>query len=961
MYTNADSLMNKRTELDALIELHKPAVIGIVEVKPKNFRYKIQECEIAINGYDIFHNLDEEGRGICLYVKHELKPALLELDQKGQECIFTRCNLVEGESLVLGLVYRSPSSSSENNEKLNRTLMDISDTKPTHVAIVGDFNYPEINWAQERSNASENHPATKFYKATKDSFLIQHQMQPTRYRDGQNPTLDDLVLTNREDIVHEINITGALGKSDHVTLLVNLAVSGGSEEKHERPNYHKANYEGMSTFFERIEWRKEFEDKNVNLMWTTFKDKVEDAKSKYVPNMFVGGRKKKKWLDKGTLTTVRKKHRLYSRWLETKSGKDYQDYKKALNKATKQCRKAKRKMEATVADQAKSNPKSFWSYVKSKTGTRTGIPDLKMNDGKMATTDKEKADTLNEFFQSVFTHEPLGDLPKPPYFELDSELSDIDITREDVVKQLKKLNTGKAAGMDGIPPLLLVETADALALPISMIFKKSLEEGCIPNDWRKAKVAPIYKNKGSRSSTNNYRPVSLTSVLCKTMETLVRGKMITHLKDNNLICDQQHGFTSGRSCVTQLLDTLDCWTEILDRGESVDVVYMDFRKAFDSVPHRRLMKKVEAHGIRGRVYEWTQNFLTNRTQEVTVNGVTSAEAAVTSGIPQGSVLGPLLFIMYINDLPDHVENEVRIFADDTKIFKEVQRDDKGSLQEDLDRLFDWSRDWLLSFHPEKCCFMRIGQSTVDTSYSMKEMDNKGDIKRHRLAETEAERDLGVTIDNKLSFKNHIAQATAKANSRLGVIRRSFDFLTEKTFVQLYKSMVRPILEYAQSVWQPQQKMLRQDLEDVQRRATKMIAKIKEKPYNERLEALKLPSLEHRRKRGDMIEVFKYTSGINKTERPALNLHSGRVTRGHCKKLSKERCLKEIRRKSFPIRVVSTWNDLPEHVVTAPTVNAFKNRLDKHWRHLPTMYNPDCYSVDTDMRTIAVHNMTDEQA
>ena len=445
------------------------------------------------------------------------------------------------------------------------------------------------------------------------------------------------------------------------------------------------------------------------------------------------------------------------------------------------------------------------------------------------------------------------------------------------------------------------------------------------------------------------------------METLVRGKMITHLKDNNLICDQQHGFTSRRSCVTQLLDTLDCWTEILDRGESVDVVYMDFRKAFDSVPHRRLMRKVEAHGIRGRVYKWTQNFLTNRTQEVTVNGVTSAEAAVTSGIPQGSVLGPLLFIMYINDLPDHVENEVRIFADDTKIFKEVQRDDKDSLQEDLDRLFDWSRDWLLSFHPEKCCFMRIGQSKADTSYSMKEMDNKGDVKRHRLAETEAERDLGVTIDNKLSFKNHIAQATAKANSRLGVIRRSFDFLTEKTFVQLYKSMVRPILEYAQSVWQPQQKMLRQDLEDVQRRATKMIAKIKEKPYNERLEALKLPSLEHRRKRGDMIEVYKYTSGINKTERPALKLHSGRDTRGHCKKLSKERCLKEIRRRSFPIRVVSTWNDLPEYVVTAPTVNAFKNRLDKYWRHLPTMYNPDCYSVNTDMRTIAVHNTTDEQA
>ena len=856
MYINADSLMNKRTELDALIEIHRPDVIGIVEVKPKNYRYEIQECEIAIDGYDIFHNLEKEGRGICLHVKQELKPALLELDEIGQECIFTKCNLVKGESLILGLVYRSPNSTSENNEDLNRTLKHIVDKKPTHVAIIGDFNYPEIDWAQERSNASENNPATKFYKATKDAYLIQHQLQPTRYRNGQNPTLDDLVLTNRNDIVHDISIAGALGKSDHVTLLVKLAVSDQPDDsdRQERLNYHKANYDEMSIFFEKIDWREELDNKNVNQMWSIFKDKIEDAKSEFVPKMYVGGRKKKKWLDKGTLTSVRKKHRLYSRWLETRNGKVYQEYKKDLNKATKECRKARRKMEATVAEQSKNNPKSFWSYVKSKTSTRTGIPDLKKEDGEMATSDKDKAETLNNFFQSVFTEEPPGDLPIPPSFKLDSELSNFDITREDVLKQLKRLNTGKAAGIDGIPPLLLARTAEALALPISIIFKRSLEEGCIPDEWRKAKVAPIYKNKGSRSSTNNYRPVSLTSVLSKMMETIVRGKMIAHLQDNHLICDQQHGFTSGRSCVTQLLDTLDCWTEILDRGGSVDVIYMDFRKAFDSVPHRRLMQKVEAHGIRGKVYQWTQDFLSKRTQEVAVNGVTSKEAAVTSGIPQGSVLGPLLFIMYINDLPNHVHNEVRIFADDTKLFKEVQRVDRCSLQEDLDRLTDWSRDWLLKFHPEKCCHMRIGSSTTDSTYSMKEVDNNGDTKRHSLAQTEAEKDLGVIIDSKLSFKNHIAKATAKANSRLGIIRRSFDFLTEKTFVQLYKSMVRPVLEYGQSVWQPALKKLTQDVEDVQRRATKLIGKLKDKPYAERLEALKLPSLEHRRRRGDMIEV-----------------------------------------------------------------------------------------------------------
>ena len=218
--------MNKRTELDAMIDLHKPAVIGIVEVKPKNFRYKIQESEIALPGYELFHNLEEKGRGICLHVKQELKQTLVELDSTCQECVFTKCELIKGESLVLGLVYRSPSSSEENNAQLNSTIEHIVDTKPTHLVIVGDFNYPEIDWSQEKSTAGNNHPATKFHKATKDCFLIQHQIQPTRHRDGQNSTLDDLVLTNREDIVQDINMTGAIGKSDHATILVNLAVRG---------------------------------------------------------------------------------------------------------------------------------------------------------------------------------------------------------------------------------------------------------------------------------------------------------------------------------------------------------------------------------------------------------------------------------------------------------------------------------------------------------------------------------------------------------------------------------------------------------------------------------------------------------------------------------------------------------------------------------------------------------------
>jgi hypothetical protein len=258
-------------------------------------------------------------------------------------------------------------------------------------------------------------------------------------------------------------------------------------------------------------------------------------------------------------------------------------------------------------------------------------------------------------------------LPEAPKYEFESELSDFAITTKAVRKRLASLKPNKVPGPDGINPRLLSELSDVLAEPVVIIFRKSLNSGIIPDEWRTATVTPIFK-KGSRLQPNNYRPVSLTCILCKTMEALVREQLMDHLQSNGLVSRWQHGFTKGRSCVTQLLETLDIWTEVLDEGGCVDTVYMDYMKAFDSVPHRRLVSKVEAHGINGKVLQWVRDFLSNRTQTVVVNGVKSNPAKVSSGIPQGSVLGPVLFVLYINDLPRHVQSNVELFADDTKVF-----------------------------------------------------------------------------------------------------------------------------------------------------------------------------------------------------------------------------------------------------------------------------------------------------
>ena len=247
---------------------------------------------------------------------------------------------------------------------------------------------------------------------------------------------------------------------------------------------------------------------------------------------------------------------------------------------------------------------------------------------------------------------------------------------------------------------------------------------------------------------------------------------------------------------------------------------MDFAKAFDSVPHRRLISKVKAHGIEGSVLNWIQDFLSGRYQKVIVNGTCCKQAPVTSGIPQGSVLGPILFVLYINDMPTGIYNPIRLFADDTKIYTRSDVESSSeTLQDDLDKLQEWSDRWLLRFHPEKCHVLKLGNKKSDSVYRMKSKDTQGNHTVVTLAESEYEKDLGVLIDNKLGFSNHVAHVTKKANRIVGIIRRTFDFLSEELFVQLYKTLVRPVLEYGHSAWQPNSKQLCQNLEDVQRRAT----------------------------------------------------------------------------------------------------------------------------------------------
>ena len=314
-----------------------------------------------------------------------------------------------------------------------------------------------------------------------------------------------------------------------------------------------------------------------------------------------------------------------------------------------------------------------------------------------------------------------------------------------------------ASGPDGIPTMLLKQTAVEIAPAVTLLFQASLDQGKVPSQWKKANIVPLFK-KGSRSEAANYRPISLTSVLCKLCEHIIHCAVMQHLTDNNILSDAQHRFRKHRSCETQLICMMDDLAKGLDNKSQIDVVLLDYEKAFDKVSHQHLLKKIEHYVIRDKTLDWITDFLHSRTQSVLVDGQQSCISNVSSGVPQGSVLGPLLFLAYINDLPDCISSSTtRLFADGSLVYGEVSsHDDAANLQKDLDALQAWESKWLMRFNAAKCQVLQVTnkRNPFPASYT---------IHSQVLETVNSAKYLGVHLDSKLNFNNHVDSITRKAN------------------------------------------------------------------------------------------------------------------------------------------------------------------------------------------------------
>ena len=647
----------------------------------------------------------------------------------------------------------------------------------------------------------------------------------------------------------------------------------------------------------------------------------------FVPTKLSGTRSHLPWLTVSLKRLIRKKQRVYNKAKLYQCPTAWKQFKDLQHQIRSLLRKQHWQYLSDIFNNCDENTnKSLWRYIESRRHDKVGIGTLHTPNGTPVIHPGKKAQLLNNQFKSVFTLEDLQHIPSKgpsPY----SSIPDITITTPGVEKLLSEINPYKAHGPDDIPGRVVRETASVLAPMLAHLFQQSLHSGNIPPEWKLAYVTPIYK-KGNKEDPKNYRPVSLTSIISKTMEHILSSQILNHLENHGILTSTQFGFRQQHSCESQLLLTTDDFARYLDNNIQVDVGILDFSKAFDKVPHKRLAAKLNYYGIRGNLLTWIEAFLQNRSQSVVVDGHYSSPISVSSGVPQGTVLGPTLFLLYINDIDVNIQSQIRLFADDCLIYRPIHsNDDHDKLQQDLNSLTRWATTWQMEFNVTKCNIIQLskGHKKSHFTYTM------GGVP---LTVVEEHQYLGILLNDKLSWRSHIDHTCNKANRLLGFLQRNLPSDNSCQFIRAlsYKQLILPILSYCASIWDPCQQYLINKIEIIQHRAARFVLnhpwrKLQRDSITLMLSELQWPPLQTLRRNARLTLLYKiihHHQIIPHQYHPTPAFPHTRSN--HCFKFQHYQSKTDVYRNSFFPKTVPEWNNLPSMIAETDNLNSFKNKL-----------------------------------
>ena len=713
-YTNCNGLRNKMSELMTVPGTYNGNV-KIICVTETMFDSDIERAEIDIPNFTPFRKdrqTGKEGGGSCIYVHDSIHVTEL----KSFSCSDSVAVFVETDPypFVLVCVYRSQSLSSEKNFEIIEEINKINVKEGHELVVLGDFNLPNVSWntgtvncptgTKNKSLLLQKEFLDMFYYKNLTWLMDDSYVTRRRLVNGSlQESLLDQILVSNVDISRDLNIVSPLGKSDHLGILFEVKCSNNLDTiTNVRDNWGKFSKSNIETLGTEINWNYSSDELSPNEMYAELESKLSLISTK-VPKVsikcFPNGTaiSKAPWDCNALKRKRREKDKFWALFHEepTKLNLNL-----ALSKQSEYESKLSQiliKYEKRITGNMKQNPKQFFKYLNSKRKIKSGVSELKNDTGVICESAYENANMLGSFFVSTFVSTPneCGDNINFTEGYTDNEIGDIEFNSEQIRILLSEINIFKSEGPDNVHPKLIKSLSENnyFVDAVTKLFERCYKIGKIPDVWKTAKVTALHK-KGLKCDAKNYRPISLTCILCKVFEKIIRSHVLEHFEP--FVHSSQHGFLDGKSCLSNLLNCFDKIDELLANNNDIDIIYLDFQKAFDTVPHKLLIYKLESFGITGKTLKVISDFLSGRSFRVRIGKTLSDIFDVLSGVPQGSVLGPLLFLIYINDIPEGIRSFMLLFADDLKLV--VNANLPNVTQSDLDLLNDWQEKWLLSFN-----------------------------------------------------------------------------------------------------------------------------------------------------------------------------------------------------------------------------------------------------------------------
>ena len=925
-----------RSNIGALANIcctRKPHVVVVVETFLDSTVADGEDC-ITIPGYNIACRRDRnaDGGGIIVYclegiaIYHDVKK-----DPSNLELMWFSLALKE-QKLLFAAVYRPPKANEDVIDYLDSSSIQmLDDFQAKSLCILGDFNVHHKEWLGSRET---DRPGRLLLEVCNSLNLKQVVKDPTR-----EDQILDLVLT---DLPATCTTYEKCGSSDPNTVLIEIEKQVLRDRPYRRKvwKYNHADFWGMRGYFSEDNWNEVFSSNDPEECCSKLTTAISDAMDMFIPSKTVTNKvTDKPWFNDKCRKLSAKKRRVFKQMKADNTSHNkarFREVQKEYNQAEKVARaQYTLKLKEELANEGLSS-KKWWKKVNSLSGksTRNHIPVLK-KDGVYHSTSVEKAEILATTFANKCNvgqpAEPAPELTK----RCSVSMSNFKFKPKDVRHIMTNLKIEKATGKDQIPTRVLKSCHAELATPFCRLFKICLDKAVFPSQWKDALVIPLHK-RGSKADPAMYRPISLLSNISKVMEAVIAKSMSKFFLRHNLISNRQFGFRPNHSTNDVLTILSQCWSSALDEGKEVVAIALDIKGAFDRVWHNGLLAKLKSKGICGQLLKWIQNYLTNRSLQVILNGKSSRTFFFNASVAQGSILGPLLFSIFIDDITEECENELLLFADDSTIYCQVDSIAKrnaavSSLNRDLAKIKAWADKWKVIFEPSKCQAMIISRKRTlfdcKLCYGEKEITVTNEIKI-----------LGVTFDSKLTWNKQLSNVSGRAGQKLGALRRVASKLSVPGRATVYKSQVRSTMEYSSLAWMGAAPTHLGKLDSVQSRAFKIIGVSEEDAANN----LNIQSLQHRRNVASASLMFKmHTSSCPEKLKELCPPPPTRSRITRLNSLRSQHTVEQRRTRTlsfdrtFTVAGASLWNKLPSNVVgdiNSGNFQSFKERVNKFLLH-----------------------------